>query len=181
MNFFGISNKDFLDKNKVKIITGIAGSAKSSNIHSILDSAGIQYMRTTSTHRLRADAERRFNMKCHTIAGGLFFNDDGRFFTGERSPTFSTVVIDEILQTDRRVFDWCRAYVGICNIIITTDEKQMLSVGCGDGMVDELRALPNEIDCVVVELKKSYRPVNDITERLYAAMYNSVDSEKIMW
>ena len=35
MNFFKISDEDFLNKNKIKVFDGIAGSAKSSNVDKI--------------------------------------------------------------------------------------------------------------------------------------------------
>ena len=59
LNFFGISENDMLDSNKVKVICGIAGSAKSSNIDRFFRDCSIDYGRYTSTNKLKRDARDR--------------------------------------------------------------------------------------------------------------------------
>ena len=125
---FNISDEDFLDKNKVKIIDGKAGAGKSSKIDDFLKEHNVPYVRYTSTNALRRDAEKRYEgTECDTIAGGLFTTEEGKFYCEMKSPKIHTVVIDEILQTNERVIDWIKENRGEYNIIITTDTRQMLA------------------------------------------------------
>ena len=123
MSIFGIPEEIFLDKNKIKIIDGIAGSAKSSGVDGFLKERGIDYFRVTSTNKLKRDALERYGGHVDTIAGGLFNTEDGLFFSDEKDIREDTVVIDEALQTSHKVFEWCRNHVGEVNIIITTDSR----------------------------------------------------------
>lgn len=125
---FNISDEDFLDKTKVKIIDGKAGAGKSSKIDAYLKEKNIPYARYTSTNALKRDAQKRYEgTECDTIAGGLFTTEDGHFYCEMKSPDVHTVVIDEILQTSERVIDWIKENRGIYNIIVTTDTRQMLA------------------------------------------------------
>lgn len=127
LNIFGISDDVMLDPRIVKIICGIAGSAKSSNIDKFFRAKGIDYARFTSTNKLKRDAQNRYGCYCDTIAGGLFHTDDGLFFSEEKDSPYENIVIDEILQTDIKVIEWVKNNYGDCNIIVTTDSHQMLS------------------------------------------------------
>ena len=108
LNVFGISDDDMLNPQIVKVICGIAGSAKSSNIDKFFRMKGIDYARFTSTNKLKRDARDRYGCHCDTIAGGLFHTDDGLFFSEEKDSPYENIVIDEILQTDVKVIEWIR-------------------------------------------------------------------------
>lgn len=125
---FSITDDDFLDKNKVKIIHGVAGRGKSSVINKFLQSNGIDYIWTTSTNKLKRDAEERYGCKSYTACSALFENRDGRFYLSEKDVDVSTVIIDEVLQTSNKILSWVENHVGINNIILLTDMKQMLAV-----------------------------------------------------
>ena len=60
MEIFGIDEKDFFDKNKVKVIDSIAGAGKSTQTHMAL--ANINYLRVTATNQLKKDAEEKFGI-----------------------------------------------------------------------------------------------------------------------
>ena len=79
-DFFHITRKYFLSPDKIKVIDGIAGAAKSSHIHKIFSAEKIPYARYTSTNKLKKDALRRYGGHCDTIAGGLFHTENGEFF-----------------------------------------------------------------------------------------------------
>lgn len=180
-NFFGAEDEVFLDKNTVKILDGIAGSAKSSNVDKILREHGVTYGRYTSTNKLKRDAQTRYGGHNFTIAGGLFKTIDNEFFAEERSPEFDTVVIDEILQTDSRVLTWIEGNVGKKNIIVCTDTHQMLSPEMGQSLIKKFNEFCEREFVLVIHLDKTYRARTEETERYYHECYNSVDSGKLLY
>ena len=93
LNIFGISDNDMLNPQIVKIICGIAGSAKSSNIDKFFRTKGIDYARFTSTNKLKRDARDRYGCYCDTIAGGLFHTDDGLFFSEEKDSPYENIAL----------------------------------------------------------------------------------------
>lgn len=125
---FSISEQDFLDKNKVKIIHGVAGRGKSSVINNFLQSNNIDYLWTTSTNKLKRDAKERYGCEASTVCAALFENQNGCFYMNEKEPAKLTIIIDEILQTSIKVLDWIEHHVGRYNIIVLTDMHQMLAV-----------------------------------------------------
>lgn len=169
---FGISDTDFLDKNKIKVIDGIAGAGKSSAIDTFLISHGLEYGRYTSTHRLRRDAEARYNMKCFTIAGGLFTTDSGRFYQDLKEVDYPAVVIDEVLQSSSKVFKWARENVGKLSIIMTTDSKQMLSVG-QKWILRNYEDFIKEDNVIYTELTQTRRARTPETEEAFIKLYRS--------
>lgn len=177
-NFFGITNETLFDNKKIKVITGIAGSAKSSNIDKIFKENGIEYYRFTSTNKLKNDAEKRYGQKSYTIAGGLFTSKNGKFFIDEKEIDAKHIVIDEILQTDSRVLDFCINNVGKINIIITTDFNQMLVQDRGEYFLKKFKEFCQRDDVLHIELKKTYRARDKETEELYYELYNSVDKKE---
>lgn len=186
VNFFGITNEELLDRNKIKVIHGIAGSAKSSNIHKIFNELGVSYQRFTSTHRLKDDAILRYGCHSDTIAGGLFKTVNGKFFFEQKTPDCVNIVIDEILQTNTKVLDWCNANVGTYNIIITTDANQMLTANTGEYFLDRFNSFIAQENVIDVELKKTYRARTKRTEELFYELYNSVNDKsnkfnKLRW
>ena len=127
-NVFSISLRDFFDKNKVKVFHGVAGRGKSSVINSVLMIFKILFLWTTSTNKLKRDAQKRYNCRASTVCSALFENKNGIFYGNFKYPDVDTIIIDEILQTNKKVFEWIRQNVGKYNIIVMTDKKQMLVV-----------------------------------------------------
>lgn len=160
---------DNLAKQRITVIEGIAGSAKTSTVVKVLQDAGVDYMHTTSTNKLKRDIEKRFNHPAKTVASALFRTEDGCFYRSERRIEEQYVIIDEILQTDPRIYSWI--YNNKDNhIIICTDSKQMLSPISGEKMLYGLQKVENVEKSLY--LYKTYRPVNSRTEELYNYLYN---------
>lgn len=174
LNIFGISDDDMLNPRIVKVVCGIAGSAKSSNIDKFFRAKGIDYARFTSTNKLKRDARDRYGCYCDTIAGGLFHTDDGLFFSEEKDSPCDNIVIDEILQTDVKVIEWIKNNYGNCNIIVTTDARQMLGSENGKVMLSSFKALCGEPYVLYKELFKTFRARDDKTERYFHICYEFV-------
>lgn len=83
-NIFNVSRETWLDASRVKILDGIAGSGKSSAIDAFLKAEGVEYVRLTSTNKLKRDALARYGGEVYTIAGGIFTNIDGSFYVEEK-------------------------------------------------------------------------------------------------
>lgn len=124
---FSFTEEDFLNPDLVKVVYGVAGRGKSSIINNFFQSRNIEYLWTTSTNKLKRDAEERYNCKASTVCAALFNNDNGRFYLSEKDPDIHTIIIDEILQTSPKVLQWIRNHRGKYNIIVLTDIKQMLA------------------------------------------------------
>ena len=125
---FSFSDADFLDAAKVKVIHGVAGRGKSSIVNNFLKQNNIDFLWTTSTNKLKRDAQERYDCEAATVCSALFKNENGRFYCEEKTINKHTVIIDEILQTSIKVLDWIEHNTNIVNIIIMTDTHQMLSV-----------------------------------------------------
>lgn len=175
INFFGITNEQFFNKNFIKVICGVAGSAKSTNCEKVFSDFGIKYTRLTSTNRLKEDAEKRFGGDCKTVASGLYKNENGDFYIEEKDISYQNIVIDEILQTNLKVLDFCRNHVGKVNIIICTDDKQMLVPLIGEKFLKEFKDFKKEPFVINIELKKTYRAINTETGKLFYDLYDAVD------
>lgn len=151
----------------IKILDGIAGSAKTSSTVYMLQKAGIPYCHITSTNRLKKDIERRFSHIAYTAAGGMFTTtNEGGFYNMERDIPEQVIIIDEILQTSPRVYDWINDHPEK-RFIICTDCKQMTTPQMGQRMIRDLRRL----DADYYTLNYSYRPVNDATREKYNEAY----------
>lgn len=131
---FSFTEKQFLDKNLVKVVYGVAGRGKSSVINSFFQNKNIPYLWTTSTNKLKRDARDRYGCEAYTVCSALFTNEDGKFYIDEKKPDCKTIVIDEVLQTNKKVLDWVKHNVGEYNIILLTDTHQMLAT---DDMFDK--------------------------------------------
>lgn len=180
-NFFGITDDELFDKKFVKVIVGIAGSAKSSNIDRIFKDYEVSYGRYTSTNKLKRDAKQRYGGNNFTIAGGLFNTEKGKFYSSEKDVEFEHVVIDEILQASNEVFDWIEHNHQSKNIIITTDENQMLACEQGNKTLERFNELKEKDYVKVIELKKTYRARTDETEEAYYDAYDNVNSKDNMF
>lgn len=168
----------FEDSKIVKVIDGIAGAAKSSAVDAFFKKKGIEYLRVTSTNKLKDDALKRFGGNVGTIAGELFTTEDGTFFKDFKESDYKHVVIDEILQVPAKIYEWIFQNVGKINIIITTDSRQMLAVGSFRGL-EIFNALKTRKDCYFVELLYSHRPINEVTRKYFNYLY-SMDAKNTL-
>lgn len=181
---FGISDKDFFDKNLIKVIDGIAGAGKSSIIDKFFEDNAKKYGRYTSTNALKRDAQKRYPATvCETVASGLFKTDAENmiFYKEPKEIEYESIVIDEILQTSRKVLAYCRENRGLKNIIITTDTKQLLAPECGESLVEDFLSLKNESNVIWVTLTESKRPVNNRTQDMYAYAYEHADDDRNLY
>lgn len=166
--------KTLFDPSRVKVLDGIAGSGKSSKLDSIMKRAGLTYKRYTSTNRLKRDAIARYGGHCDTIAGGLFETNNGEFFSSEKDPAGEIVVIDEILQTDRRVLDWIRHNVGEINIFVLTDTHQMLAPQGGKNFLRLFEEFKKESYVDSIDMSETLRARTKETKKYYEECYKSV-------
>lgn len=141
---FSFTEKDFLDPDKVKIVYGVAGRGKSSKIIGYLKSNNIPFLWTTSTNKLKRDAQERYDCEASTVASALFHNEHCKFYVSEKDPECKTIIIDEILQTSPKVLDWIRNHRGRYNIIVMTDIKQMLAQGNEKTFLSKFQELLDE-------------------------------------
>lgn len=124
---FSFTESDFLDPDLVKVVYGVAGRGKSSVINNFFQSRNIPYLWTTSTNKLKRDAQERYGCEASTVCSALFTSENGRFYIEEKDPEYKNIIIDEILQTSPRVLDWIKNHKGRYNIIVLTDTHQMLA------------------------------------------------------
>lgn len=162
------------DWTKIKVIKGIAGAAKSTGIHNLL---GGNYKKRTSTIKLMFDSINRFGVDCDTICGGCFHKIGSDFYAEFREPEPGNVVLDEVLQTNARAFDWCEEYRGKCNIFILTDSHQTLPKFGAVEILSRFEDFCNQNFVEVIELTETKRAVNKETKKLYKILYDSVDDE----
>lgn len=175
-DFFRISDADMLNPMKIKIICGIAGSAKSSNIHKFFTEKGLKYTRYTSTNKLKRDAVERYGCACETIASGLFITDHDRckFYAEEKDVSCENVVIDEVLQAGEPALKWIDQHRGLNNIIVTTDDRQMLNPFSGEQTIKTFRELLNKPYVIYSELQRTFRARDSKTAEYYYTCYKSV-------
>ena len=176
---FGIKKEDFLNKNIIKIIDGIAGAGKSSIIDNFLKNNNINYLRTTSTNQLKIDAAKRYDIECKTICSALFNNKNGFFYDEFKEVEQNTIVIDEILQTSVKVLEWVQLNIEKVNIIITCDSKQLLSQEGESEIKNKFLELCNSNNVIYVNIEKTKRPVNEETAKVYKKYYELADSDNI--
>ena len=124
---FSFTESDFLNPDLVKVIYGVAGWGKSSVVNNFFQSRNIPYLWTTSTNKLKRDAQERYGCEASTVCSALFTSENGRFYIEEKDPEYKNIIIDEILQTSPRVLDWIKNHKGRYNIIVLTDTHQMLA------------------------------------------------------
>ena len=179
---YGLTTSELLDPTKVKIIDGIAGSGKSSAMDAILHALGVDYYRTTPTHRLRRDAMERYGTEdVGTIAGTLFTTEDGVFYKEQKDISSTTLVIDEILLSDTRTWEWVDAHKGDVNIIITTDSHQLLTPYTGEAMLRKFSEWIKREDVIYRQLTKTHRARTAETEEQYDDAYQKAAENITYW
>lgn len=173
----GLDEKVMDDKNFIKVIDGIAGSAKSSSLFRRYGVDGVG--RYTSTNRLKRDAAARYGGHCDTIAGGLFQTSGRTFYAEQKDTEDDVVIIDEVLQSSPAVFQWALDHVGSQNIIMCTDSMQMMAPEAQKAMKKRFSEFCS-IDCVMVgRPDDTLRPRDDETRAWYKALYSVVDKDDI--
>ena len=168
---FGISNKDMLDKSKIKVIDSIAGAGKSTETDTFFKKYGISYHRYTSTNQLKNDAIERFGCETKTIAAGLFTTEDYHFYSAFKDVECEHVVIDEILQADPKSLDWVMENVGKYNIILTCDSHQMLAPEAEEKMLSKFQELISRDDVIYVNVTETKRARDAKTKAIFESMY----------
>lgn len=88
-----------------------------------------------------------------------------------------TIIIDEVLQTSPKVFDWVRSHIGKYNIIICTDSRQMLTPIGGATMLEEFEKLKEEDYTECIDLTETKRAVNEYSRRLYNFCFEHVNDD----
>lgn len=187
LNFRNFSVSDleiFLAENYKKngciIIDGIAGSAKTSTVVKFLQSARVPYLHTTSTNKLRNNIRDRFGGNPQTVAAALFDNEDGWFYKAGKDTDERIIIIDEILQTSPKIFQWIRDNCDHHLIIVCTDSKQMLSPGGGSACLRELEKLKADNtmkNLAVISMTDSLRPLDWNTKQWYETGYDAEPDE----
>lgn len=163
---------DYLMTGKnVKVFDGIAGAAKTSTLVNVLRAAGIDYVHTTSTNKLKRDIEKRFGGTAQTVASELFHTEDGVFYKDQKDTPAKVIIIDEILQVSPKIFEWIRAHADNKKIFVCTDSKQMLAPVTGESNLRKFFDLCNSDIVDYQKLTYSYRPVNNDTRKIYDYAY----------
>lgn len=176
---FNMTDDEFL-RCGIKLIDGMAGSRKSSGTHDRFVSLNKDYERHASTNRGKEDSILRYNMPVTTVAAGLFVNHGTHFYAEEKDPQCENVVIDEILQTHPKVIDWCIHHADNCNIIVTTDSRQLLSPENEIQMLNKFEELKNHPSTIYRRLTDTYRPRNAKTKKLYEQFYELADKPMLI-
>lgn len=176
-----INNTDFdeaLNYGKIIVLNGIAGSCKSTVVNSIFH--GDDVIRVLPSNVQAEDARERFcddGSICGTAASILFHNADGRFYLSEKQPDCKNIIIDEFCQQAVQVANWVNHNKDRYNIVILTDDRQMLVPESGEIMLNKFHRIQD--DAFNVVLKKTYRPLNKKTEEDYYTLYNNVATQKM--
>lgn len=171
------TKKDFLDKTKVKIIDGIAGSGKSTYIAETYRKYHIPYVKYCSTNKLKKDSDNRFKGNNDTIAGGLFVNNGYLFYIAEKQPECKEVVIDEILQANPKALDWVEHNKGEYNIIILTDSRQMLELEQGKLYLKHFLEFTKRDDVLYKRITKTLRARDEKTKQYMEYCYKEVEKD----
>lgn len=170
--FFGISDADLLDKNKIKIISGIAGSGKSQSAVDNLRRLGVNFCLASFSNALKFAAADRFKCDTDTICGLEFINHPYPRSAEREVTEFDTVVNDEILLDGIECLNWMKHNVSKVNIIALTDNRQMLQAENSKAVIKVFDKLCKQKNVIYVETTKTYRAKNDETRAMYDELYN---------
>lgn len=161
---FGLTEQQASDMNVIKFIDGIAGCGKTT---SVIDFFGPDIKIFGPTNRNVASTSQRFGIKAQTTASGLFKTINGKYYAEERPMEGETIVIDELLLTSPRVWDYIRNYRN--NYILLTDSRQMLPPHT-DTLKHAREAL-QELPNYYIRLENTKRAVNEKTLHEYNRGY----------
>lgn len=175
---FGISDKDLLDKNKIKIINGIAGSGKSTQTVSELRRLGSNFCLASFSNALKFAAADKFDCTVDTICGLEFVNTPYPRSDEREVTEFDTVINDEILLDGIECINWMKHNVGKVNIIALTDSRQMLQAENSDSVIKAFDRLIKSKKVVYAEVNQTKRARNPETVDLYNELFK-VESRQI--
>lgn len=171
--FFGISDADLLDKNKIKIISGIAGSGKSQSAVDNLRRLGVNFCLASFSNALKFAAADRFKCDTDTICGLAFENYPHPRYAEKDVTEYDAVILDEILLDGIDCLKWIKSHAtGKVNIIALTDDRQMLQAENGKAVIKAFDKLCKQKNVIYVETTKTYRAKNDETRAMYDELYN---------
>ena len=173
---FNLSDRVVNDPNNIIVLDGMAGCGKSRGLITYLKSNNIEFLLCTSTHQLKRQHESNYDIEASTIAAGVFKTVNGIHYFEQRDPACRTVVIDEVLQSNPKVFDWCEAHVGDYNIFILTDTHQMLATeddeDDGSKMLNAFDKFRKKPFVIYKNIVDTHRADNDKTRDEYFLYYN---------
>lgn len=173
----GIDEKDWLDSTKINVISGEAGTGKSTQTHNFYESHGMSISWDTSSHQLKRAAEEKFGHKCYTAAAGIAKTVNGKFFAELQKPNTDVVVIDEVLQLNfQRVVDFCNEFVGQIKIVLLTDVHQMLAPDAESTSIEMFNEFIKQDNVIFSEVTGTKRAWDQDTIDTYDYYYN-LDSD----
>lgn len=175
---FGISEKDFFDRNKIKVIDGIAGAGKSTAIENYLEQHNESFCMASFSNALKFAAQDKFGCNVDTICGLCFINNPYPRTAEKEVKEYNTVVLDEVLLDGIECLNWIRHNVGKVNIIALTDSHQMLSVDCSDNVLKAFNKLCELPSTIYIQLDQTKRARNDDTKELYRKLF-AVESNQL--
>ena len=181
-----LASLDMDDANKIKCIVGEAGLGKSTITNDYFRLKDERYSRYTSSNVLKQAAIEKYGNYCdvNTIAGGLYNCANRGWYRpeNEKPQKNHSIVLDEVPQTDKEVFNWAIRHVGEYNIVMTFDEKQMLAPESEKEMRETIETFFQRDDVQVLRIEGSWRPKGPNKERtreVYNWLYNIVDDDVI--
>lgn len=182
-----IITKELLeDKNTPLVLNSIAGCAKSSCTFGILTNLNASFGWFIATNLLKFSAITKYSdknpsVKFSTIASGLFTNKGAHYYIDYKEPDVDVIVIDEILLSSPRVFDFINDNLGKYKFIILTDDRQMLGASESDAfrMKYKLHELMERSD--VITITETLRARDTKTRELYHKFYDIADSEQMFY
>lgn len=175
---FGISDVDLLDKNKIKVLNGIAGSGKSTTTVDELRRLNENFCLASFSNALKFAASDKFKCPTDTICGLEFINSPTPRSDFKEVTEFSTVINDEVLLDGADCINWMMQNVGKVNIIALTDSRQMLTADGGTFALKAFEKLCKMKNTIVVDIAETKRAVNQETKDLYNKLYN-IDSTQL--
>lgn len=168
---FGIADKDLMDKNKIKIINGIAGSGKSTSTVSTLRRLNSNFILASFSNALKFAASDKFNCPTDTICGLEFVNTPFPRSEEKSVLEYDTVVNDEILLDGTQCISWMMNHVGETNIIALTDSRQMLNAENGSEVLKAFNKLLSQPYVISVDISDTKRARDEDTKNLYNELY----------
>lgn len=168
---FGISDKDLMDPNKIKIIDGIAGSGKSTSTVNELRRLGSKFCLASFSNALKFAAFDKFNCDVDTICGLEFVNTPFPRYCEKDVEGYDTVVNDEILLDGVECINWMETHIGKINIIALTDSKQMLNADNGRAAIKAFDKLCKSKDTIYVNVNTTRRARDNETVEMYDKLY----------
>lgn len=162
---FGLTREKVMDSNRLKFIDGIAGCGKTTSVIDFLGEHPFKFF--GPTNRNVQSTAQRFGIKTETTASGLFKTVGGVYYAEEKPMEGETIIIDELLLTSPRIWDYIAHNRN--NYILLTDTRQMLPPKC-----DTIKKAAQELEKHLfdyVKLATTKRAINQKTIDEYNRAY----------